>query len=349
MPPAGARRLTSLAGAAADREFLEMDAVTEFGSNPGNLGMFACVPRSTTMPSALVVALHGCQQTATDYDLATGWSALGREHGFAVLFPEQKCSNNSQNCFNWFVEKHIRHNDGEIASIRSMIETLLRSHKLDRKRVYVTGLSAGGAMACALLATCPDLFAAGAIIAGLPYGAALGPIGAMKAMAFGPEHSARELGNLVRRLAPRQRRWPKISIWHGSHDDVVAPANASALVRQWLDIHQLDEAGVVFDEVDGHIRQSWRDGTGTVLVEHYDIDGMAHGVPIDAKTLARPGALVTPFAFDAGISSTLRIAKSWDLLQHPQRRDDLAQPQTQSESWLHMLESWFKRAKGLSQ
>jgi poly(hydroxyalkanoate) depolymerase family esterase len=326
-----------------------MHAITEFGSNPGNLGMFACVPRGITKPSALVVALHGCQQTAREFDLTTGWSALGREHGFAVLFPEQKCGNNPQNCFNWFIEKHIGRNGGEIASIRGMVEKLLHDHKLDSGRVYVTGLSAGGAMACALLAACPDLFAAGAIIAGLPYGAALGPIDAMKSMAFGPGHSALELGNLVRRAAPKPKRWPKISIWHGSDDDVVAPANASALVKQWLNIHHLDEERVVLNEVDGQIRQSWCDESGTILVEHYTICGMAHAVPIDAKGFFGAGVPSAPFAFDAGISSTMRIAKSWELLQQPMSEEVLVEPKLgdplpSGRSWLQLLESWFKSA-----
>ncbi len=325
-----------------------MDVITEFGSNPGNLGMFACLPRGPAKPAALVVALHGCQQTAREFDHATGWSALGREHGFAVLFPEQRCGNNPQNCFNWFIEKHIRRHDGEIASIRSMVEKLLRDYGLDSGRVYVTGLSAGGAMACALLAACPDLFAAGAIIAGLPYGAALGPIEAMQTMAFGPGHSALELGNFVRRAAPKQGRWPKISIWHGSNDDVVSPANAWALVRQWLNIHQLNEESVVLDEVDGQMRHSWHDKSGTVLVEHYAIDGMAHGVPVDAKASFGEGS--APFAFDAGISSTMLIAKSWDLLQRRASVEEKAEhapcePLASSLNWRERLESWFTSAK----
>jgi poly(hydroxyalkanoate) depolymerase family esterase len=178
-----------------------MEENAEFGSNPGNLGMYSCVPRGLAKSSALVVALHGGQQTARDFDLATGWSALGRKHGFAVMFPEQKCANNSQNCFNWFIERHVSSNDGEIASIRAMVEKMLRDYNLDRSRVFVTGLSAGDAMACALLASYPDLFAAGAIIAGLPYGAALGQFDAMMAMAFAPGRSSREWGNLVRQAS----------------------------------------------------------------------------------------------------------------------------------------------------
>jgi len=317
-----------------------MDEQAAFGSNPGNLGMFSCVPKGLAKSSALVVALHGCQQTARDFDLATGWSELGRQHGFAVLFPEQKCGNNPQNCFNWFVEKHIRRDDGEIASIRVMIEKMLGDHQLDRDRVFVTGLSAGGAMACALLASYPELFAAGTIIAGLPYGAALGPFDAMKAMAFGPSHSSRELGNLVRQASPGQKRWPKVSIWHGSDDEVVAPANASALVQQWLDIHQVDAAGAVLDEVDGQARTSWRDGSGAILVEHYVFDGMAHGLPVDAKSHGLTGTLA-PFVPEAGISSTIRIAKSWGLLR--QERSEVEDPpQEYNESGFHIWDLWSR-------
>lgn len=285
----------------------------EFGANPGNLGMFSCVPPRSDA-SALVVALHGCQQTAQEFDQGTGWSALAQQHGFAVLFPEQKCKNNSQNCFNWFEERHIRAEDGEIASIHAMVEKMLREHRLDRDRVFVTGLSAGGAMACALLAAFPNLFAAGAIIAGLPYGAASGSFEALMAMAVVQGRSSQEWGNLVRQVSPGQKRWPKISIWHGSHDDVVAPANASALVRQWIDIHQVDEADAREDEVDGQTRMSWRDTSGTVVVEHYAIGGMAHGVPIDTKRHGQSG-MPASFALDAGISSTFHIAKSWGLLR----------------------------------
>lgn len=312
-----------------------MEEQAAFGPNPGNLGMYVCVPRGLAKSPALVVALHGCQQSARDFDLATGWSELGSQHGFAVLFPEQRCENNPQNCFNWFVEKHIRREEGEIASIRGMIENVLREHALDRRRVYVTGFSAGGAMACALLASCPDLFTAGAIIAGLPYGAALGPFDAMKAMAFGPPHSSRELGNLVRRASPKQKRWPKVSIWHGSHDGVVAPANAAALVQQWLDIHQISEDGAVQDEIDGQTRRTWRDGSGVIAVEHYFIDGMAHDLPEGAPQHAAAQA-------DARMSSTVRIAQSWGLLRAKpvSPRAEVPLLDEPVESMLNMLNVW---------
>jgi len=298
----------------------------DFGSNPGNLGMFSFVPPGLAKASALVVALHGGQQTADEYDRGTGWSKLARRHGFAVLYPEQRGENNPQNCFNWFIDRHIRRDDGELASIQAMVEKMLRDHKLDQSRVFVTGLSAGGAMACALLAACPGLFSAGAIIAGLPYRAASGSFDAFMAMSFAPSRSSKEWGNLVRESSPGQKTWPRISIWHGARDDIVAPANGSALARQWIDIHQVDEGAAKADEIDGQTRLSWRDATGTIVVEHYVIDGMAHGVPINARIDGSPER-PAPFILDAGISSTWHIAKSWGLLrQEPPGLADLAKP-----------------------
>ena len=104
--------------------------------------------------------------------LAFGWSQLAAEQGFAILFPEQRRANNPNLCFNWFVPDDVNRDRGEVLSIRQMIETLVTKHGLDRRRVLITGLSAGGAMAAAMLATYPDVFAAGAIIAGLAYGCA---------------------------------------------------------------------------------------------------------------------------------------------------------------------------------
>ncbi|WP_084572762.1 extracellular catalytic domain type 1 short-chain-length polyhydroxyalkanoate depolymerase [Methylocapsa aurea] len=285
----------------------------EFGSNPGNLGMHAFVPDDLAHSSALVVALHGGQQSADEYDQGAGWSALARQHGFAVLYPEQRGENNSQNCFNWFNEKDIQREEGEVASIRAMIKKMLLDHNLDPNRIFVTGLSAGGAMACALLAAYPSLFSGGAVIAGLPYRAALGTFDAFIAMSFAPGRSAKEWGDLVRQESPGQTIWPRISVWHGTRDDIVSPANGSALVRQWIDLHQVDEAGAVEDEIDGQTRLSWRNAAGTVVVEHYVIDGMAHGVPV--KEAAGFARAPSPFVLEAGISSTFHIAKSWGLLR----------------------------------
>jgi feruloyl esterase len=162
-----------------------------FGTNPGNLRMFAYVPKDLAKPRALVVALHGCTQTAAVYDHGSGWSTLADTHGFMVLFPEQQRANNPNNCFNWFLPHDTQRDQGEALSIRQMIERMIRDHNIDRRRIFVVGLSAGGAMASAMLATYPDVFAGGAIIAGLPYGSARNVQEAFEAMAKGSGRPAR--------------------------------------------------------------------------------------------------------------------------------------------------------------
>ena len=97
---------------------------------------------------------------------------MADQHGFALLFPEQQRPNNPHLCFNWFLPNDIRRDSGEALSIRQMVEAMILAHGLDRLRVFVTGLSAGGAMASVMLSAYPDVFAGGAIIAGLPYGCA---------------------------------------------------------------------------------------------------------------------------------------------------------------------------------
>src|ERR1700761_4204821 len=118
-----------------------------FAPNPGNLRAFACPPRVKNAP--LVVLLHGCGQTASGYDAGTGWSVLAGECGFAVLAMEQKASNNPATCFNWFVPEDIRSGEGEVESIAAAVHQMIAAHDIDAARIFVTGLSAGGAMAAA--------------------------------------------------------------------------------------------------------------------------------------------------------------------------------------------------------
>src|ERR671916_1041135 len=146
--------------------------VTGFGSNPGQLRMLTYIPDNLPASSPLVVVLHGCTQTAAGYDHGAGWSTLADRYGFAVLFPEQQRGNNPKLCFNWFQGEDIQRDGGEPLSIRQMVERMVRDHGIDRSHVFVTGLSAGGAMTAVMLATYPELFAGGAIVAGVPYGCA---------------------------------------------------------------------------------------------------------------------------------------------------------------------------------
>lgn len=291
--------------------------VTGFGANPGALRMFKYVPADPQ--PALVVVLHGCTQTAASYDFGAGWSTLADRYGFVLLLPEQQHANNAKNCFNWFLAGDTERGRGEAMSIRHMVERMIVDHGIDRRRVFVTGLSAGGAMTSVMLATYPDVFAAGAIIAGLPYRTATNVQEAFESMGKVRARPAREWGDLVRAASPHQGPWPRVSVWHGAADPIVKCENADEIVKQWTDVHGLAPAPAATETVDGYPRQVWRNAAGESVIESYTIPAMAHGTPLavgpDDEQCGVPGA----FLLDVGISSSYHIAKFWGLTGRPRR------------------------------
>jgi poly(hydroxyalkanoate) depolymerase family esterase len=297
---------------------------SEFGINPGDLRMFAYVPENLQPAPALVVVLHGCGQTAAGYDLGAGWSTLARHYGFALLMPQQQLSNNGQGCFNWFNPEDTTRDSGEACSIREMIARMVHDHQIDPHHIYVTGLSAGGAMTSVMLATYPEVFAAGAVIAGLPFGVATNVREALSGMFQTSAHPAGELGDLVRNASNHKGPWPKLSVWHGSADRTVNPANANEIVKQWLDVHHLPSAPMSEGTVDGYPRQVWWNADGDTIVESYTITNMAHGTPLGiADNDERYGA-EGAFLIEAGISSSYHIANFFGLTERLRPFKDIA-------------------------
>jgi len=287
--------------------------ISGFGTNPGALKMFAYVPEPLPRAPALVVVLHGCGQTAAGYDFGTGWSTLAKRYGFALLMPEQQASNNANTCFNWFNPGDVARGRGEAASIRQMIARMVAEHKIDSRQIYVTGLSAGGAMTSVMLAVYPEVFAAGAIIAGLPFGIASNVREALSGMMQSTARPAGKLGDLVRKASKHKGPWPKVSVWHGSADRTVNPGNADEIVKQWLDVHGLPSAPMSTGDVDGHPRAVWWNADGETVVESYTISDMAHGTPLGlAGNDERYGA-EGAFLIEAGISSSYHIADFFGL------------------------------------
>ncbi len=314
---AGSRRGTSTPPAAQ-----HLGRRDDFGSNPGNLRMLSYIPQGLPKGRPLVVALHGCTQTAAGYDYGSGWSNLADRHGFAVLFPEQQRANNPNNCFNWFLASDTCRDQGEALSIRQMIECLMQDHGLVRARIFVVGLSAGGAMTAAMLAAYPDVFAGGAIIAGLPHGAASNVQEAFEAMAGGKSRSAEQWGDLVRAASPHRGPWPRLSVWHGSADALVNPQNMESILQQWTKVHRLSLHQPLEHEVHGHKRRAWRsdDDVDVDVIEAISITGMPHGVPLDTTGVEGIGH-AGPFHFDVGLSSTDNIARFWGLAATTVRKE----------------------------
>jgi poly(hydroxyalkanoate) depolymerase family esterase len=285
--------------------------VTGFGPNPGALRMFSYLPAKLASSRPLVVVLHGCTQSAASYDVGAGWSTLADRYGFALLLPEQTPANNPKTCFNWFLPGDTARDRGEALSIRQMIERMIVDHAIDRKRVFITGLSAGGGMTSAMLAVYPDVFAAGAIIAGLPYRTAGNVQQAFESMFQGRVRSPQEWGDEVRHASKHRGPWPRVSVWHGDLDATVKPVNADSIVQQWTNVH-----GIASDPetemVDGYRRQVWRrDGADTI--ESYAITGMGHGTPLATNAGDNRYGEAGPFLLEVGISSSWHIARFFGL------------------------------------
>ena len=293
------------------------------GPNPGNLKARYYGPAGIDGPAPLVVVLHGCTQDAAVYDHGTGWSTLADRHGFALLFPEQQRANNPMLCFNWFSGEDNRRGKGEAASIRAMIEAMASAHQIDPNRIFVTGLSAGGAMASAMLATYPEVFAAGAIIAGVAYGCAGDVAEAFDCMGGRARSEAGELGRRVRSASTHKGPWPRVQVWQGSADRTVVASNADSIVLQWTHLHGLGPQPDRTDRVETYPRRTWLGADGEPLVEQYSITGMAHGIPLAGgeDELGEAG----PHMLDVGLSSTARIAAFFGIAPQP-----TAEPEAQA-------------------
>ncbi len=184
----------------------------------------AAAQATAAAPLPLVVMLHGCTQNPDDFAAGTGMNTLAREQGFYVLYPEQSQGANPQRCWNWFKHNHQQRGSGEPAAIAALVQTVRAAHPVDAGRVYVAGLSAGGAMAAIVAAAYPDVFAAAGVHSGLPGDAAGNlqeALAAMNGSATGPSAAAR---------TPRPAKPVPTIVFHGDADATVHPRNGERLL-----------------------------------------------------------------------------------------------------------------------
>ena len=289
-----------------------LSTLSEFGSNPGGLTSKYYLPANLPQGAPLVVVLHGCTQNADGYDRHAGWSQLADQAGFALLYPEQHHGNNPNLCFNWFRPGDTRRDSGEALSIRQMIEKMVVTHGLSRDRIFITGLSAGGAMTSVMLATYPEIFAGGAIIAGLTYGCASSVPEAFDCMRGQGVASEEELWALVRAASSHAGPWPRIAIWQGTADHTVAPSNAEQIAAQWRGVHRLDDTPTRSEVLGVRAKRVWCNAAGEAVIEVNTVAAMGHGTPLGDE-FGVPG----PYMLDVGISSTREIAQFWGIAPAP--------------------------------
>jgi poly(hydroxyalkanoate) depolymerase family esterase len=285
--------------------------VDGFGSNPGALDMFEYVPAGLPANSPLVVVLHGCTQTASTIE-AAGWNELADQYGFAVIYPQQRSANNGIGCFTWFETGDISRDAGEAASIIQMADKAIATHGLDRKRVYATGVSAGGAMTAVMLAAYPERFRGGSVMAGLPYKCATDV--SMASTCSNMPRAPEQWGDLVRGAHPTyEGPYPRVQIWHGSMDYTVPPANATELVKQWTNVWGTDQTPDADETISSATRTQFKAGS-QLAVELYMVSGMGHAIATGADAMGACPARAGAFFADVKICSTLRAASFFGLL-----------------------------------
>ncbi|MBK3557183.1 PHB depolymerase family esterase [Streptomyces sp. MBT56] len=299
---------TSAAAPAEARAAAALERVTSFGANPGGLNMYVYRPATLPANAPVVVALHGCTQSAQVYSDNAGLNTFADRHGFLVVYAETTTANNASKCFNWFQPGDTRRGQGEAASIRQMVAHAATAYGADTGRVQVTGLSAGGAMTSVMLAAYPDVFAAGAVVAGIPYGCGVDVVSAFGCMSPGVDRTPAAWAQAVRDAHPGfAGPWPRVAIWHGDNDATVAPRNADELRDQWTAVHGLgqtpDRTSTIGPNSTRRSEYLAADG-GASVVEVNRVPGIGHGTPVDPGSGAEQcGATGTQHFIDSICSS----------------------------------------------
>lgn len=200
--------------------------------NPHHYHLYVPPGASAGSPMPLVLMLHGCTQNPVDFATGTGMNHAAAPANALVLYPEQPHSANPNGCWNWFRPGDQHRGSGEPALLVAMVRDVMARHAVDAERVYVAGLSAGGAMAAVLGREYPDVFAAVGVHSGLQAGAAHNVMGALSAMKNGAKAGAatRPTGNTGASLPPP----PPLIVFHGDADTTVHAHNAEQLIQAQL-------------------------------------------------------------------------------------------------------------------
>ena len=222
----------------------------------------------------LIIMLHGCTQSADDFALGTRMNLLAEEQTFLVAYPEQSSAANPSKCWNWFNAADQQRDQGEPSLIAGITRQIMRDYTVNARRVYVAGLSAGGAAAAIMGTTYPDLFAAIGVHSGLACGAASDLPTAFAAMRQGNTTRAPSV-----QAVSDDRQVPTI-VFHGDEDSTVHPGNADCVIAQSMSVavgsltHQLQQGRVGGGH--SYTRHSYKDADGQTLLEQWVVHGLNH-------------------------------------------------------------------------
>lgn len=280
--------------------------LNNFGENPGELT--ATYFASNTTSDNLVVLLHGCVQKGQVVAEKSGLLTQAKNKAFTLLIPQQNLNNNIKSCFNWFSLKDTKKDQGETLSIKNMIDAL--KFKVKAKNIYIIGISAGGALTSSIMLNYPNLFTAGAIVAGVPYPCADNLTKAISCMRNGPSQSVQELTSYAKVLNKKTKHWPRLSVWTGNADNVVNPLNTKYLALQWAGIHNIISSPTKI-MMAGYQTTQWANNVQEVMVELVEIDDLGHGLAVNPDI--EYGGEEAPFLIKSPISTVINIIDFWQI------------------------------------
>jgi poly(hydroxyalkanoate) depolymerase family esterase len=274
---------------AVNAAWIHGSATNAYGTREFNLYVPAGYAAGKEIP--LVVALHGCTQTAEDFAGLARLPELADRHGVLVLMPIQNPFVNPTRCWNWPVVVNQHRDQGEPSLIRQMIGWVIARYSVNRRRIYIAGVSSGGFMTSVMLSCYADVFAAGMVASGGMYAATTDPFYGSYVGPYGsnrdPDAAGREAWQCSGSLSPRI---VPVLVFQGSDDAIVIPRNAEQTIQQFAQMNDLGDDGADNNSIvnvparttssraAGGLTYTWSDfeAGGTTIMQLYVVGGMGH-------------------------------------------------------------------------
>ncbi|MGI5520421.1 extracellular catalytic domain type 1 short-chain-length polyhydroxyalkanoate depolymerase [Micromonospora sp. CA-259024] len=264
--------------------------VTNFGTNPTNLQMHLYVPDRVASRPAILLAMHYCTGSGPAFHSGTQYASLADRHGFIVIYPS---ATRSSRCWDVYSPQALRRGGGsDPVGLMSMVDHVRQRYAADPARIFATGTSSGAMMTNVMLGVYPDVFAAGASFAGVPFACfATGGTSEWNSECANGQliRTPQQWGDLVREAYPGYAgQRPRMQIWHGTNDETLRYPNFGEQVKQWTNVHGLGQTPTYTDSPQsGYTRTRYGSGGSMAPVEAISMQGVSHNLPVDAAQVIR--------------------------------------------------------------
>lgn len=261
-----------------------LQQITNFGANPTNLSMHLYVPDRVATPAPIMVAVHYCTGNGPAYYSGTEWARMADQYGYIVIYPT---ATRQGACFDVSSPQALRHDGGsDPTAIVNMVKYVQANYETDPAKVFAVGSSSGAMMTNVLLGAYPDVFAAGAAFAGVPFGCFGTTDGSMwnNQCSGGTRiHTAQQWGDMVRNANPGyEGPWPRIQTWHGTNDDTLRYPNFNEQIKQWTNVHGVSETPVARDTPQPNWnRTRYGADAENIVVEAISLQGGSHNALVN--------------------------------------------------------------------